>query len=115
MQSKKERMNMDMTTVWAMVQTSMGQAQEQAASVMTAADYKAIAGCFAAAFAIAFGVMMAALSEGYAAAKACEGIARNPQASGAITRTMLIGQAVAESNSIYALVVALLILLNTVM
>lgn len=106
---------MDISTVWAMTQASMGQAQAAAAGVMTAADYKAIAGCFAAAFAISFGVMMAALSEGYAAAKACEGIARNPQASGLITRTLLIGQAVTESNSIYALVVSLLILLFTVM
>ncbi len=39
-----------------------------------------------------------------------EGIARNPEASGKITVTMLIGLAMIESLCIYALVVALIIL-----
>jgi F-type H+-transporting ATPase subunit c len=50
------------------------------------------------------------LGEGYAAAKACEGVARRPEQANIITRTMLIGQAVTESNSIYALVIALILI-----
>jgi F-type H+-transporting ATPase subunit c len=50
------------------------------------------------------------IGEGIAAAKACEGIARNPAEAGLITRTMLIGQAVTESTGIYSLVIALLML-----
>ncbi|HCF06019.1 MAG TPA: ATP synthase F0 subunit C, partial [Desulfomicrobiaceae bacterium] len=41
---------------------------------------------------------------------ACEGTARNPEASGKITVTMLIGLAMIESLAIYALVVNLILL-----
>ncbi len=44
------------------------------------------------------------------AAKACEAIGHNPREAGLITRTMLVGQAVAESTGIYSLVIALLLL-----
>jgi F-type H+-transporting ATPase subunit c len=57
-----------------------------------------------------FGAIGAGLGEGYAAGKACEGVARAPEQAALLTRTMLIGQAVTESVGIYALVVALLLL-----
>ena len=41
---------------------------------------------------------------------ACEGTARNPEASGKITVTVLIGLAMIESLAIYALVVNLILL-----
>jgi F-type H+-transporting ATPase subunit c len=44
------------------------------------------------------------------AAKACEAIGNNPKEAGLLTRTMLVGQAVAESTGIYSLVIALLLL-----
>lgn len=47
---------------------------------------------------------------GAAAGKACDAVARNPDVAPVIIRNMLIGQAVTESTSIYALVVALLLL-----
>jgi F-type H+-transporting ATPase subunit c len=50
------------------------------------------------------------LGEGIVAAKACEAIGRNPREAGLLTRTMLVGQAVAESTGIYSLVVALLLI-----
>ncbi len=50
------------------------------------------------------------IGEGYCGGKAVESIARQPEASGAITRTMIIGDAIAETTGIYALVVALLLL-----
>ena len=52
------------------------------------------------------------MGEGFAAGKACEGVSRRPDQAALITRTMLIGQAVTESNAIYALVVALLLIFS---
>lgn len=61
-----------------------------------------------------FGIGMAAvgcgLGQGMAIKGAVEGTARNPEASGKITVTMLIGLALIESLCIYALVVALILL-----
>jgi F-type H+-transporting ATPase subunit c len=50
------------------------------------------------------------IGQGLAVKGAVEGVARNPEASGKITVTMLIGLAMIESLCIYALVVALIIL-----
>ncbi len=57
-----------------------------------------------------FGAIGPGVGQGYAAGKACEAIGRNPQEAGLLTRTMLIGQAVAESTGIYSLVIALVML-----
>ena len=51
------------------------------------------------------------IGEGYAVGKACEAIARQPEASGAVTRTMFVGCAVAETTGIYGFVVALLLMI----
>ncbi len=50
------------------------------------------------------------IGEGFAAGKACEGVSRNPEEAGLLTRTMLVGQAVSESTGIYSLVIALLLI-----
>ena len=50
------------------------------------------------------------IGEGYAAGRACEGIARRPDESSLLTRTMLVGQAVSETTGIYSLVVAMLLI-----
>ena len=50
------------------------------------------------------------IGEGYAVGKACEAIGRQPESSGAVTRTMFIGCAVAESTGIYGLLIALVLL-----
>ena len=52
----------------------------------------------------------AAIGEGDVAAKAVEAIGRQPEASGKITITMLIGQAVAETTGLYGFIVALMLL-----
>ena len=57
-----------------------------------------------------FGAIGPGIGEGLAAGKACEGVSREPEQAGLITRTMLIGQAVSESTGIYALVIALLMI-----
>ena len=74
-----------------------------------------LGGFFAASVTAAgFGIGIAAfgtgIGQGLAVRSAVEGIARNPEASGKITVTMLIGLALIESLCIYALVVALIIL-----
>lgn len=67
-----------------------------------------------AALACGIGMGLAALGTGIGMgigiAKANEGVARNPGASGKITTTLIIGLALIESLAIYTLVVALIIL-----
>jgi F-type H+-transporting ATPase subunit c len=67
-----------------------------------------------AAMACGIGIGLAALGtgigQGIGLARAAEGVARNPGASGKITTTLIIGLAMIESLCIYALVVALIIL-----
>lgn len=60
--------------------------------------------------AIGFGAVGAAIGEGYTAAQANAALARNPELSGELFKNMLVGQAVAESASIFALVIAVLLL-----
>jgi len=63
---------------------------------------------------IGFGAIGAALGEGYAAAQADMAISENPKQASDITRNMLVGQAVAESAAIFALVIAILLLFLSV-
>jgi ATP synthase F0 subunit c len=60
--------------------------------------------------AMGFGAIGAAIGEGYTAAQANTAISRAPEMSGEIFKSMLVGQAVAESASIFALVVAMILL-----
>lgn len=50
------------------------------------------------------------IGEGNAVAKACEAIGRQPESKGAVTSTMLMGCAIAETTGLYALVIAILLL-----
>ena len=50
------------------------------------------------------------IAQGIGLRSAVEGIARNPESSGKVTVTMLIGLALIESLCIYALVVALILI-----
>jgi ATP synthase F0 subunit c len=60
--------------------------------------------------AMGLGAVGAAIGEGYTAAMANLAVSRNPKISGDIFKNMLVGQAVAESASIFALVVSILLL-----
>lgn len=53
----------------------------------------------------------AGIGIGIATSKATEAIARQPEAKGSITSTLILGCALAESTAIYGLVVALIIIL----
>ncbi|QUH19095.1 ATP synthase F0 subunit C [Alkaliphilus sp. B6464] len=50
------------------------------------------------------------IGQGIAAGKGAEAVGRQPEAQGDILRTMLLGQAVAETTGIYSLVIALILL-----
>jgi len=60
--------------------------------------------------AMGLGAVGAAIGEGYTAAQANVSVSRNSEISGDIFKNMLVGQAVAESASIFALVIAILLL-----
>ncbi len=60
---------------------------------------------------IALGSIGPAISQGRAVDSALDAIARQPDASDRISRTLLIGLAMIESLAIYSLVIALIILL----
>jgi F-type H+-transporting ATPase subunit c len=64
----------------------------------------------AAGFGMAIGSFGTGLGQGLAIKSACEGVARNPGASGKILTTMMIGLAMIESLAIYVFVVAMIIL-----
>jgi ATP synthase F0 subunit c len=59
---------------------------------------------------IGLGAIGAALGEGYTAGLANEGLSQRPERSGDIVKNMLVGQAVAESAAIFALVIAILLI-----
>lgn len=63
----------------------------------------------AAAIAIGLGALGPGLGIGILAAKAMEGIARNPEAAPKVQTAMILAIAFAEAIAIYALVVALMI------
>lgn len=52
----------------------------------------------------------AGVGQGYAAGKGAEAVGRQPEAQDEITRTMILGQAVAETTGIYSLLVAIILL-----
>jgi F-type H+-transporting ATPase subunit c len=64
----------------------------------------------AAGFGIAIAAFGCGLGQGIGLKSAVEGIARNPESSGKVTVTLLIGLAMIESLCIYALVVSLILI-----
>ena len=62
--------------------------------------------------AMGLGAIGAAIGEGNAAQAANEATSRAPEVSGDIFKTLLVGQAIAESASIFALVVAMILLFS---
>ncbi len=59
---------------------------------------------------VSFGAIFPAYAEGRAIAAAMEAIARQPEAAGALSRTLFVGLAMIETMAIYCLVIALLLL-----
>ncbi len=63
-----------------------------------------------AAMAVSFGAIGPALGEGRAIAAAMDAIARQPESTGPLSRTLFVGLAMIETMAIYCLVIALLLL-----
>ncbi len=61
-----------------------------------------------------FGAIGAGIGEGYTAGQTALGISRQPEASGQLVKTMLIGQAITETSGIFALVIAVLMISTNV-
>lgn len=57
----------------------------------------------------AIGCIGGGLGTGNAAAKAVEGVARQPEARGSIISTLVIGAAFSEATAIYAFLIALIL------
>ena len=78
---------------------------------MEMADAIVKAACaLGAGLAMGLGAIGPAIGEGNAVGKALEGMARQPEASGDLRSTMILGCAITASTGIYSLVVALLLL-----
>ena len=50
------------------------------------------------------------IGEGFCGGKAVEAVGRQPEASGIVTRTMIIGDALAETTGLYSLLIAILLM-----
>ncbi len=61
-------------------------------------------------FAMGFGAIGAGISSGFTAKKAIWGMSRDSRIGGVLTRTMLLGQAVAHAGAIYSLIIAFILL-----
>jgi len=72
----------------------------------------AVAAFLGGGLAMGLGAVGAAIGEGYTAAEANYALSRNPQGAGDLFKTMLVGQAIAESASIFALVIAMILLFS---
>ena len=66
--------------------------------------------CLAAALSVGIAACGCGVGMGHGIGGACLGIARNPEVSGKITVTMIIGLALIESLTIYGLVISLILL-----
>ena len=77
---------------------------------MSGADWLGLASIVTAGLTMALGSIAPALGEGRAVAHALDAIARQPEATDRITRTLFVGLAMVESTAIYCLVVALVLL-----
>lgn len=77
---------------------------------MTAAQLVAVASVVTAGLTVAIGSIGPALGEGRALSQALDAIARQPDATDRITRTLFVGLAMVESTAIYCLVIALVLL-----
>ena len=91
------------TTLALVLVASVAFAADGGADVMSAKAYATALG-----MGIAAG--LCGIAQGMGVKGACEGIARNPEAAGQLSTTLILGLAFIESLAIYALVVNLILL-----
>ncbi len=97
-----------LSVLMGMVGTSVAMASEAVAATSSDANLALI--CLAAALSVGIAALGCGIGMGSGIGGACSGIARNPEASGKITVTMIIGLALIESLTIYGLVISLILL-----
>lgn len=73
-------------------------------------DLITVARYLAAGICMGIGAIGPAIGQGLAAAHALDGMARQPEMENSLLRTMIVGQAIAESTGIYSLVVAIILI-----
>jgi F-type H+-transporting ATPase subunit c len=96
-----------LTVMMVLAVSSVAMASD-AAAASTDANLALI--CLAAALSVGVAALGCGIGMGTGIGGACSGIARNPEASGKITVTMIIGLALIESLTIYGLVISLILL-----
>jgi F-type H+-transporting ATPase subunit c len=97
-----------LSVLMVMVGTTVAMASDAAAATTPDANLALI--CLAAALSVGIAALGCGIGMGSGISGACSGIARNPEASGKITVTMIIGLALIESLTIYGLVISLILL-----
>ncbi len=80
------------------------------ANVAEGVQWVKVASALAAGLCMGMGSMGPSLAQGMIGAKACESIGKKPENTNAIVRTMLVAMTFAESSSIYALLISLILL-----
>ncbi|MCK4518687.1 MAG: ATP synthase F0 subunit C [Candidatus Omnitrophica bacterium] len=98
-----------MDVVWAAEAVKDAQEVVQVSGIDSTTLIK-VAAILGAGFCMGVGAIGAALGEGYIGGKAMEGIARQPELQGVLTRTMIIADAIAETTGVYSLFIAILLL-----
>ncbi len=99
-----------LTVLFVLGLTTLALAAEAESAEKVAGLQFFIYSAVAAGFGIAIAAFGTGLGQGIAIKSSVEGVARNPEASGKITVTMMIGLAMIESLCIYALVIALILI-----
>ncbi|MFO8060414.1 MAG: ATP synthase F0 subunit C [Bacillota bacterium] len=69
-----------------------------------------VAAILSSGFAVGLAAIGPGVGQGFAAGKAVEALARQPELRSEIISTMLLGQAVAETTGIYGLVISLILI-----
>lgn len=90
--------------------STVAMAAEAGAATEAASGVNIALVCLAAALSVGVAALGCGIGMGAGIGGACSGIARNPEASGKITVTMIIGLALIESLTIYGLVISLILL-----
>ncbi len=98
-----------MSVLMVLVLSGVALASEAAAAAPASGVNLALI-CLAAALSVGIAALGCGIGMGSGIGGACAGIARNPEASGKITVTMIIGLALIESLTIYGLVISLILL-----
>lgn len=77
---------------------------------MSGQDWLVVVSVVAAGLVMGLGAVGAAIGESRIAAAAMDALARQPDESGSITRTLFVSLAMVESTAIFCLVIALILL-----